>query len=50
MKNMGNKNAQELMIEHEDIILTDPVEVSNVMNKFYIDIAAHIGADINVPS
>ena len=41
MTNKGNKNAQELMIEHEDIILTDPVEVSNVMNKFYIDIAAH---------
>jgi hypothetical protein len=49
MTNKGSHNTQELMIEHNNNILTEPKDVAHVMNKFYINIAAHIGADVNVP-
>jgi hypothetical protein len=48
--NKGCKNTQELMIEHNSDILTNPKDVADAMNKFYIDIASHIGADVTVPS
>ena len=38
------------MIETNDEVITEPKHVADVMNNFYVNIAAHIGADVTVPT
>ena len=41
--------TQDLMIEHDNKIITDPKNVADIMNSFYVNIAGYIGQDFTVP-
>ena len=38
------------MIMHHDKVITDPYDVANIMNDFYINIANQIGDDSKMPN
>ena len=48
LTNKGAMGTQDLMIEHDNKIITDPKNVADIMNSFYVNIAGHIGQDFTV--
>ncbi len=43
------KTGSNLTIKHEDKLLTEPTEVADFMNSFYIGVADKIGTNANLP-
>ena len=50
MTDKGSKSSGNLMIMHDDKVTTDPYDVANIMNDFYINIANQIGDDSKIPN
>ena len=48
LTNKGAKDGSSIMIRTEDSIETNPKEVANLMNNFYVNIATEIGGKISL--
>ena len=48
LTNKGAKDGSSIMIRTEDSIETNPKEVANLMNNFYVNIATEIGEKISL--
>ena len=48
LTNKGAKDGSSIMIRTEDYIETNPKEVANLMNNFYVNIATEIGGKISL--
>ena len=49
MTNKGKGKNNELLIEHNCSLVTEPSEVANHMNEFYVNIAQNICANVERP-
>ena len=49
MYNKGSRDSGTIMIKSDDGLCTDPSNVSDMMNKFYVNIAAQIGGQVDLP-
>ena len=49
LTNKGHKAGNSLMIMNDNKLVNDPIEVAEIMNSFYINIADKIGTDVDTP-
>jgi hypothetical protein len=48
LTNKGSKNTENIMLKHDNKLVTKPSEVSQLLNDFYVNIAADIGDNIDL--
>ena len=49
LTNKGHKAENSLMIMNDNNLVNNPIEVAEIMNSFYINIADKIGNDVDTP-
>ena len=50
LSNKGHMAGQEIILQENETTVTDQMEVANILNDFYINVATDLGPSDNLPT